>query len=81
MTSNFPEEMPREDLDADVVKGAAAGCRSVHNSTARGEARNLDNKNYISQFCVQDIAADNAAILNPDEPHSFYIGARLKLEH
>lgn len=43
-----------------------------------GEARNLGNKNYVSQFSVRDTAAANAAILNPGEPRSLYVGARMK---
>lgn len=43
-----------------------------------GEARNLGNKNYVSQFSVRDTAAANATILNPGEPRSLYVGARMK---
>lgn len=43
-----------------------------------GEARNLGNKNHVSQFSVRDTAAANAAILNPGEPRSLYVGARMK---
>lgn len=42
------------------------------------EARNLGDRNYVSQFSVRDRAAINAAILTPGEPRSFYVGARLK---
>lgn len=43
-----------------------------------GEARNLGNKNHVSQFSVRDLAAANAAILTPGEPRSLHVGARLK---
>ena len=42
------------------------------------EARNLANKNHVSQFSVRDVAAANAAILSPGEPRSLYVGARFK---
>jgi iron complex outermembrane receptor protein len=42
------------------------------------EARNLANKNHVSQFSVRDVAAASAAILSPGEPRSLYVGARLK---
>lgn len=42
------------------------------------EARNLANKQYVSQFSVRDVAAANAAILSPGEPRSLFVGARLK---
>ncbi|MGE0100253.1 MAG: TonB-dependent receptor family protein [Hydrogenophaga sp.] len=42
------------------------------------EARNLANRNYVSQFSVRDVAAANAAILSPGESRSLYVGARFK---
>ncbi len=42
------------------------------------EARNLGDKNHVALFSVRDVAAANAAILQPGEPRSLYVGARLK---
>ena len=42
------------------------------------EARNLGDKNHVSQFSVRDRAAATAAILTPGEPRAFYVGGRLK---
>ena len=42
------------------------------------EARNLANKNHVSQFSVRDRATATAAILTPGEPRAFYVGGRLK---
>ncbi|NUZ06802.1 TonB-dependent receptor family protein [Piscinibacter koreensis] len=42
------------------------------------EARNLADKHYVSFFSVRDVAAADAAILNPGAPRSVYVGARLR---
>ncbi|RYY77631.1 MAG: TonB-dependent receptor, partial [Comamonadaceae bacterium] len=43
-----------------------------------GEVRNAGDRKYVSYFSVRDVAAPGAAILNPGEPRSLYVGARVK---
>lgn len=43
-----------------------------------GELRNLTNKEYVGVFSVRDEAQADDAILQPGEPRSFYIGAKLQ---
>ena len=63
-------------VDAYALWGLRAGY-TAHQWEIYGEARNLGNRKYASFFNVRDIAAANAAILNPGEPRSLYVGARL----
>lgn len=42
------------------------------------ELRNAGDKKYVSYFSVRDVADASAAILNPGEPRSLFVGARLK---
>lgn len=43
-----------------------------------GEARNLTDKEYVGVHSVREQATANDAILQPGEPRSFYVGAKLK---
>jgi iron complex outermembrane receptor protein len=64
-------------VDAYTLWGLRAGLASKK-WELYAEARNLADRNYVSQFSVRDTAAANAAILTPGEPRSLYVGARLK---
>lgn len=44
-----------------------------------GELRNAADRDYVASHSVLDIAAPQAAILNPGEPRSAYFGLRLRL--
>lgn len=43
-----------------------------------GEARNLTDKEYVGVHSVREQATANDAILQPGEPRSLYVGAKLK---
>jgi iron complex outermembrane receptor protein len=42
------------------------------------ELRNAGDRKHVSYFSVRDVAAGNAAILNPGEPRSLFVGTRLR---
>lgn len=64
-------------VDSHALWGLRAGY-TAHRWEIYGELRNLADRKYVSYFSVRDTAAPDAAILNPGEPRSLYVGARLK---
>ena len=64
-------------VDAYTLWGLRAGY-TARQWEVYGELRNAGDRKYVSYFSVRDVAGANAAILNPGEPRSIYVGARLK---
>ena len=64
-------------IDSHALWGLRAGY-----TTARwevyAELRNAGDRKHVSYFSVRDVAAGNAAILNPGEPRSLFVGTRLR---
>ncbi|MGE4242850.1 TonB-dependent receptor family protein [Ramlibacter sp.] len=64
-------------VDSYTLWGLRAGYTRKH-WEVYGELRNAGDRKYVSYFSVRDVAAANAAILNPGAPRSLHVGARLK---
>lgn len=64
-------------IDSYALMGLRAGF-TREDWEVYGEIRNLTDKTYVAFNSVVDEAAPDAAILNPGEPRSAYVGVRLQ---
>ncbi len=62
-------------IDSYTLPGLRAGF-ARESWEVYGEARNLGGKEYVGVFSVRDLAAPDAAILQPGEPRSLYVGLK-----
>lgn len=64
-------------IDSHALWGLRAGYTTPR-WEVYAELRNAGDRKHVSYFSVRDVAAGNAAILNPGEPRSLFVGTRLR---
>ena len=77
VSSRYADFSNTYSLDSHALWGLRAGYTTPR-WEVYAELRNAGDRKHVSYFSVRDVAAGNAAILNPGEPRSLFVGTRLR---